>query len=199
MTKQSLSQERLDEEKINQANIAAQFVKNGQVIAYPVEFCFGLGCDITNQKAVDRILWLKQRDVSKGLIIIADTIEKLLPFIDVSDAEIDKMNASWPAPLTWIVKKSSKLPAWISGDFNTIAIRIPNHPIARAICASAKMAMVSTSCNPSGFPAANSAAEVSGYFHDQLDYIVDSEISMPNNADKASTIRDLATDKIIRA
>lgn len=194
MTKSDLTKKQLE-----MAEIAAKCIKNGEVIAYPTEYCFGLGCDITKQDAVEKILALKQRDVSKGLIIIADSIEKLLPFIEVSEAEIEKMNASWPAPLTWIVKKSDALPAWISGDFDTIAIRIPDQALARAICASANMAIVSTSCNPSGLDAAQDAAQAKAYFGEQVDYIVQSEVSMPGSLDKASTIRELSTNKIIRA
>lgn len=174
---------------------AANSIKQGKVIAYPTEYCFGLGCDLLNQKAVEKILTIKQRDVSKGLIIIADTIEQLSPWITVTPEQILKLQSSWPAPLTWLVPKSKQLPSWISGDSDKVAVRVADHKLAREICKASGTAIVSTSCNPAGLTPAKNAESAQKYFPNTLDYIVDSPVG---DARQASTIRDLISDTIIR-
>jgi L-threonylcarbamoyladenylate synthase len=131
---------------INQANA---WVQAGEVIAYPTEAIYGLGCDPFNQQAVEALLALKQRSVSKGLIILVSTWEQVWPLIgDVPAARFEAVKQTWPGPVTWIFPKSERVPAWLSGEHDGLAIRMTAHPVAHALCEHAPL--VSTSANLTG-------------------------------------------------
>ena len=128
---------------------ARALVQAGEVIAYPTEAVYGLGCDPFNQDAVERLLQLKQRAVSKGLIILVSDWEQVWPLI--ADVPADKLKAvrqTWPGPVTWVFPKSERVPAWLSGEHAGLAMRMTAHPIARALCEHAPL--VSTSANITG-------------------------------------------------
>ena len=131
-------------------------LRNGGVIAYPTVGVWGLGCDPRDEAAVLRLLALKQRDVAKGLILIASSEAQLAPFIDTASlaaAQLAEVRASWPGPNTWIVPASIDAPRWITGAHDGIAVRVTAHPLVRALCDGFDGALVSTSANLAGQPA----------------------------------------------
>lgn len=147
---------------------------DGQVFAYPTEAVFGLGCDPQNEDAVHKILSLKTRAVEKGMILIASDfihIQKYVLFDELPLNTQQKIFASWPGPVTWLLPKSSYTPKWISGDSDMVAVRLSAHPLVQAICQHLQMPMVSTSANPAGQPPATSIEEVKAYFGNQLNLI----------------------------
>lgn len=95
---------------------AAREVRAGAVIAYPTEAVWGLGCDPWNEDAVDRLLAIKNRSVSKGLILVADNIRQFdFLFEDFPQDWIDRMASTWPGPNTWLVPHQNLLPEWVTG------------------------------------------------------------------------------------
>ncbi len=139
------------------ANIAdaVAALQRGGVIAYPTEAVWGLGCDPLDKAAAMRLLALKQREVDKGLILIAADETQLAHFIDLSaldDSQRGAVRASWPGPNTWIVPASSDAPAWITGSHAGIAVRVSAHPTVIALCEAYGGALVSTSANRAGHP-----------------------------------------------
>ncbi|MDF1827323.1 MAG: L-threonylcarbamoyladenylate synthase [Legionellaceae bacterium] len=128
---------------------AHALIQAGEVIAYPTEAIYGLGCDPFNQQAVEALLALKQRSVSKGLIILVSTWEQIWPLIgEVPEARIEAVKQTWPGPVTWIFPKSEQVPAWLSGEHDGLAIRMTAHPVAHALCKHTPL--VSTSANLTG-------------------------------------------------
>jgi len=125
------------------------------VIAYPTEAVYGLGCDPFNQHAVEALLALKQRAVSKGLIVLVSDWEQVWPLIgEVPEDKLNTVKQTWPGPVTWIFPKSDAVPSWLSGEHASLAIRMTAHPIARALCQYGPL--VSTSANVAGLaPAVN--------------------------------------------
>lgn len=84
-------------------NTIIEALQNNQVIAYPTEAVFGVGCDPDSESAVMALLKLKQRAIEKGLILIADNYEQLKPYIDdnaLTQEQRERMFASWPCPIT---------------------------------------------------------------------------------------------------
>ena len=109
------------------ADSAAALIRRGGVIAYPTEGVWGLGCDPRNEAAVMRILAIKQREVEKGLILIAADEAQLAPFVSMEalgDEQRKAVRASWPGAATWIVPASSTAPRWITGKHDGIAVRV---------------------------------------------------------------------------
>jgi L-threonylcarbamoyladenylate synthase len=136
------------------------YLKRGGVIAYPTESCYGLGCAPRNSHAIRRLLQLKRRSVSKGLILIASDARQLRPFVATLPPALQhRMHVPWPGPHTWLAPAARGCPAWLRGAFDTIAVRVTAHPGAARLCRLAGMALVSTSANLSGGKPAKTAAE----------------------------------------
>lgn len=178
---------------------AVEAMDQGGVIAYPTEAVYGLGCNPHNSHAVHQIFQIKLREESKGLILIASEISQLEEFVDFDQLpaeRIEEIKASWPGPVTWLVPAREEVPHWLTGDHDTLAVRVTNHPIASALCHAAGHAIVSTSANISGRPAARSAMRVRVNFGHQLDYILGGATGKRR---KPSEIRDARSGEVIRA
>lgn len=136
---------------------AAIALQTGGVIAYPTEAVWGLGCDPRDEQAVLRLLAIKQREVEKGLILIASHLDQLRPFLNLAAVPAENLAevfASWPGPHTWVMPASAAAPRWITGAHDGIAVRISAHPLVIELCNAYGGALVSTSANRAGQPAA---------------------------------------------
>lgn len=169
----------------------------GGIIAYPTEAVFGLGCDPLNGEAVNRICQIKQRDPLKGLIVIASTFEQLAPLLTpLSQQQRAQLIDSTGGPTTWLVPAHPQLPSFLTGRFSTLAVRLTEHPVARAVCAAMGGPIVSTSANRSGYPAASNHLQV----RRNLGALVDLTLPQPVGGDlRPSQIVDLQTGAIIRS
>tara|TARA_B100001059_G_C17749393_1_gene536267 strand:+ start:229 stop:795 length:567 start_codon:yes stop_codon:yes gene_type:complete len=176
------------------AIITAEILHNGGVIAYPTEGVFGLGCLPSKELAIKRVLTIKNRDASKGLILIASDAKQLDPWIKLPD----KTFLPEPIeqyPITWIVPFSKKISKLVTGKNEGIAIRLTTNPIVRSICSRVESAIISTSANLSGQPVVKNQTELKKKFEDLVDFIV------PGNCGPASgpsEIRNLMTGQILR-
>lgn len=169
----------------------------GDVIACPTEAVWGLSCDPDNPEAVERLLALKSRPVEKGLILVAGDIKHFDGLLaDLPDVQRQKLAMSWPGPNTWLVPHRNRIPDWICGEHESVAVRVTGHPLLAALCSAWGGPLVSTSANPSGCRAPLAGFQVRRYFSNRLDYLLPGSIG---GADRPSVIRDLATDRVIRA
>jgi L-threonylcarbamoyladenylate synthase len=175
---------------------AAQHLLRGEVIAYPTEAVYGLGCDPGNEKAVLHLLSLKNRSPDAGLILVADHYEQFLPFIgEVNEQQLEQAMDSWPGPVTWLFPRAATVPDWLAGKHPAIALRLSAHPVCRELCRQFGGPIVSTSANPSGSPPPRSRDLVDQYFPQGLAGVVEGELG---GREMPSEIRDLATGKVIR-
>lgn len=171
------------------------YLKRGGVVAYPTESCYGLGCDPRNPRAVKRVLALKKRSSSKGLILIASHPRQLRPFLaELAPALRRRMHVPWPGPHTWLAPASQACPAFLRGSHDTIAVRVTAHPDAARLCWLAGMALVSTSANLSGGKPAKTAEECRRLFGKRA-LVIPGRIGTRR---RPSTIQHLATGEIIR-
>ena len=177
--------------------LALQALSAGGVIACPTEAVWGLSCDPQNRLAVERLLALKARSPAKGLILVAAT-ESQLEFLlaDLDPGLRQAASASWPGPSTWLVPHSGRVPVWIHGEHDTVAVRVTAHPVIRALCVAWGGPLVSTSANPSGCIPPRYGYQVKRYFGEQLDYLLP---GATQNSDRPTAIRDLASGRIVRA
>ncbi len=125
-------------------------LKHG-VIAYATASCFGFGCDPKKFIIINKLLKIKNRPRSKGLIIVADKLTRLAPFIAPLNQE-EKMRAQkkWPGPHTWLMRASRKTSPALRGHHPKIAVRVDAHPDTVRLCKALGMALVSTSANVTG-------------------------------------------------
>lgn len=176
---------------------AVQALRAEGVVACPTEAVWGLSCDPDSEPAVGRVLQLKQRPVSKGLILVAAS-ESQLGFLlrDLTGDERARLSASWPGPATWLLPHRGRVQPWVCGEHETVAVRVSSHPVVRQLCQAWGGPLVSTSANPAGAQAPRHAFQVQRYFGDRLDEILPGHVgTLP----RPSQIRDLATGKVLRA
>ena len=183
--------------KNKQLSQAVKHLKQGSVIAYPTEAVYGLGCDPDNLDAIQKILDIKQRNKEKGLILIAENYEQLKPYLKQLNPEIEKeVLASWPGPVTFLIPAKASVSTFLKGKFQTLAVRVTNHPVAKKLCHEFGKAIVSTSANLEGGEPARTADEVKTLLQDKVSFILEGETD--KNA-QPSEIRDALTDEIIRS
>ncbi len=176
--------------------LASRILTQGGVIAYPTEAVYGLGCDPWNRDAVLRLLAIKRRALSKGLILIAADLDQLLHFVEPLSAEpMERVVASWPGPNTWLLPARRATPEWLTGRFDTLAVRVTAHPLAAALCRVRGGAIVSTSANQAERAPARTALQVRLAFGDRLDHIL---VGACAGARRPSVIRDGATGRVLR-
>jgi L-threonylcarbamoyladenylate synthase len=175
---------------------AVDCMRLGEVIAYPTEAVYGIGCDPHNEDAVSKVLALKHRRAAAGLILIGSTFEQFEPWIAPAPAERLKLAlSSWPGPVTWLFPKSKDAPGWVTGAHDTVAIRVTAHPPCIELCDCFGGPIVSTSANPHSAPPARSAGEVETYFGPFLGGILAGPLG---DKKQPSEIRDLLTGRVIR-
>lgn len=176
---------------------AAEIIRNGGLVAYPTEAVYGLGCDPRREDAVMRLLALKEREVSAGLILIAAELAQLDEFIQPFDEALaGRILPSWPGPVTWVVPAASGAPGWIRGRHATIAVRVTAHPVAAALCRAAGTALVSTSANLHGAAPARSARDVEITLGSRVDKVVEGACG---EQERPTEIRDAMTGAVLRA
>lgn len=153
-------------------NIANRYLQAGEIIAYPTEAVYGLGCDPLNETAVMMLLALKHRPVQKGLILIAANLEQLEPYIELNPVVYERFQQSGDNPVTWVVPAKAWVPFWLTGDHASLAVRITRHPIARQLCEVFGGPLVSTSANPAGKPSVKDLKKLRKYFPRPAFYII---------------------------
>ena len=175
---------------------AVEQLRAGQLIAYPTEAVYGLGCDPDNESTIRRLLALKGRQESAGFVLIASRFSQLKPWIpELDESLINKAMQTWPGPVTWLFPRAGSVPDYVAGKHKTIALRITAHGPSRALCDAFDSALISSSANHTATRPARSAAEVETYFGDQLAGILDGPLGGSENP---SEIRDLVSGNIIR-
>jgi L-threonylcarbamoyladenylate synthase len=178
---------------------AVTVLQHGGIIAYPTEAVYGLGCDPKNLSALKKLLAIKQREKEKGLILVAANFEQLKPYLLPLEKNIEeKLLKSWQdshRPTTWLVPVKKEVSDYLKGQFDTLAVRVSNHPIVKKLCENFSGAIVSTSANISGEESARTAKQVKQIFENKIDFIVEGDTD--HNA-QPSEIRDALTNEIIR-
>lgn len=177
---------------------ALEALQNGQVIAYPTEGVFGVGCDPDNSEAITRLLTVKQRSADKGLILIAASYEQLLPYVDeaqLTDEQLQVVQSSWPGPVTWIMPVSERVSSLVSGQFDSVAVRVTDHPLVQKLCLAYGKPITSTSANLSGYPPCKTTAEVELQLGN-TDVVILSGAT--GGRENPSEIRDAKTGKVLR-
>ena len=176
---------------------AAGTIGGGGVIAYPTEAVWGLGCDPFSEQAVKKILCLKQRPVDKGLILIGSGVEHFSQYLHGLEPKYLQLFAiPLSQPTTWLVPDNGFAPRWVVGNHATVALRITCHPVVSALCNTFGGAIVSTSANPQGLPAATTQTKVEEYFAESLDFYAPGDIV---GASRESEIKNLLTGEVVRS
>ena len=167
-------------------------LKDGEVVAYPTEGVWGVGCDPSNEEALKKLISLKKRSRGKGFILIGSELLHFKKYAEVEDNKT-KLMSKWPGPHTWIVPALEISPL-LSGGKKTIALRLSEHKETVNICNAFGGAIVSTSANKEGDETPSSPEEVKEIFPGIK--VMQGELGGLN---KPSKIEDLVTGEVIRS
>ena len=179
-----------------QLHTAARCIRAGGLLAYPTEAVFGLGCDPADWNAVQRLLTLKNRSWRKGLILIASEKRQLEPWVqEFRDCWLPQLDKSWPGPITWLLPAARACPAWLTGEHDTLAVRVTAHPLVRRLCDILDAALVSTSANTSGQRPARSVLDIRLRFGTRIDFVLPGPLG---DRKQPTEIRDLKSGQVIR-
>lgn len=174
---------------------AGKMIKNGGLVAFPTETVYGLGGNALDEEAAKKIYRAKGRPSDNPLIVhIADisALDELA--VDIPENAKKLAEAFWPGPLTMILKKSAIVPKGTTGGLDSVAIRMPNHPIALELIRQSGCYIAAPSANTSGRPSPTMAKHVEEDLLGKIDYIIDGgDVSVGIE----STIVDLTGDTVI--
>ncbi|MBK8138196.1 MAG: threonylcarbamoyl-AMP synthase [Chloroflexi bacterium] len=168
---------------------AADVIRAGGLVAFPTETVYGLGADALNAEAVDRIYRAKRRPANDPLITHIANVRDMFKLADRIPAFAGPLaEAFWPGPLTMVMNRAMSVPNNVSSGLPTIAIRMPIHPVARALIEAAGTPIAAPSANTFTRPSATTAAHVLEDLFGRVDVVIDGG---PTPLGLESTVIDL--------
>ena len=168
---------RIDPERPEPALVreAAEVVRKGGIVAFPTETVYGLGADTYNEAAVRKVFEAKMRPVDNPLIVhIADLDQLYEVAVDVPTSAMSLASRFWPGPLTLLLRKSGRVPGVVTANRDTVAVRMPAHPVALALIRESGVPIAAPSANLAGRPSPTTAEHVIKDLYGRVDLIIDS-------------------------
>ena len=171
---------------------AARLIRAGGLVAFPTETVYGLGANALNAEAVERIFSVKGRPHESPVIIHTGTIEMARTLVQHWPREAEILaNRYWPGPLTLVLPKHPNIPAVVTAGLDTVALRVPSHPIALALIREAGLPIAAPSANRFAQLSPTSAEHVRKALGNDVDMILDGG---PTSVGIESTVVSLARD-----
>ena len=171
---------------------AAEFLRNDGIVAYPTDTLYGLGGDPFSQKALEKILQAKGRSADKGLPLLLDQPRDVELVARPNSPFFEPLaHAFWPGPLTLVLPPLPGLPEDVLGPTGAVGVRVPNHPVPRALAQALGKPIIGTSANLSGGPDPVTTQDVERTLGHVLDYILDGG---PAHRGLPSSVVDLTGD-----
>ncbi len=170
---------------------AAEIIRNGGLVAFPTETVYGLGADALNSKAVKKIFNAKKRPANDPIIVHVYSTKQVKKISEeIPNNAETLMKKFWPGPLTLILKKSKIVPKEVTSGLDTVAVRMPSHPVARALIRFAKTPIAAPSANLFGKTSPTKAVHVKDDLNGRIDVILDGGST---NIGVESTVLDLTS------
>lgn len=158
---------------LNKINIAADIIKLGGLVVFPTETVYGLGASALNKDAVRKIFAAKGRPADNPLIMHLDNLERIEDFAYINKELFEKIKIFVPGPITFVLKKKKIVPDIVTANKDTVAVRVPAHPIANALIEMAGVPIAAPSANLSGKPSPTIAEHVAEDMFGRVDVILD--------------------------
>lgn len=177
----------------NDISIAAKIINNGGLVAIPTETVYGLAADALNPKAVLNIFKAKGRPNDNPLIVHISELSQIQELTSDFNEKAQLIAKSfWPGPITIILPKTNIVPLCVTGGLDTVAIRMPSHPIARKLISKSGKPLAAPSANTAGKPSPTTANHVINDLNNKIDAIIDGGQC---DVGLESTVITLALDK----
>ena len=172
--------------------LAARLLADGQLVAFPTETVYGLGANALDEAAVRSIFAAKGRPADNPLIVHIHDRTQLTDICEVTESAVRLMDAFWPGPLTIILPRKETVPDVVTAGLDTVAVRMPAHPVALAMLRACKLPIAAPSANRSGKPSPTSAKHVFDAMNGRIPLILDGGES---DVGLESTVISLAGEK----
>ena len=153
--------------------LAARLLADGELVAFPTETVYGLGAHAMDHNAVLGIFSAKGRPADNPLIVHIHDRSQLDDICEVNDLSIRLMDAFWPGPLTIILPRKEAVPSSVTAGLDTVAVRMPSHPVALALLKACNLPIAAPSANRSGKPSPTSAKHVFDDMDGRIPLIID--------------------------
>lgn len=177
----------LDAHQPEAIEAAAALLRGGRLVVFPTDTVYGLGVHAFDPAAIEQLYRVKERPLDKGIPVLLADLDDLHQVAQAVPPSAQRLiERFWPGPLTLIVPRHADLPSIIAPD-NTVAVRVPDHPIARSLIRAAGGAVAASSANHSGQPTARNAREAMDDLNGRVAAILDGG---PSPGELASTIVD---------
>lgn len=166
-----------------------EVLEAGGIILYPTDTVWGIGCDATNAEAVQKIYALKNREDSKSMLLLTDSMAKVQAYVqEIPDVAWDLVDCA-DKPLTIIYPQGKNIATNLLAQDGSIGIRITNEPFSKRLCERFKKPIVSTSANISGEPTPAFFAEISDKIKNGVDYVVHAKQNETEKKQPSSIIK----------
>ncbi len=152
---------------------AKEALINGEIICYPTDTIWGLGCDATNPEAVEKLFKIKKRDTSKSMLILLNDVGRIASYIEEMPEVAYDLYETATSPLTLILPKAKNLAPNLIADDGTIGVRIVDHPWCNKLLQQFKKPIVSTSANFTGDAPAKIYDEIDDQILDHCSYVAE--------------------------
>ncbi len=150
-----------------------EILRRGGIVAYPTDTLYGLAVDPRNDQAVEHLFDVKARDRGAAVALIASDLAQAQEAGEFGASELLLARACWPGPLTIVVPASRTLARSLTGDLQTVGVRVPAHPVAQALAGAFASCITATSANVSGRPPALTADDVAAALGSRIDAVID--------------------------
>lgn len=183
---------------INDENVlleSTNILMNGSILMHPTETCYGLACDIFNEKAVLKLYSIKEMEIFKPSSVLVSDLETAMEYVEFGELALSLAKKYWPGPLSLVLPRKAKVPEFFNPGERFLSIRVPSNEFSLKLTKDFASAVLTTSANPSG--------EMQMYFVNnekfpeflnKIDLIVDGGL-IPEN--KPSTIIKIENEKMI--
>jgi tRNA threonylcarbamoyl adenosine modification protein (Sua5/YciO/YrdC/YwlC family) len=170
-----------------------QILRQGGIIAYPTDTCYGLGCDIMNKKAIEKVYQIKQLDKKQPFSFICSGLTNISRYAKVSNYAYKTMKRLLPGPYTFILDGSKLVPKMMLTKRKTAGIRVPNHPICLQIIEKLGNPIISTSITRPDHTMINEPFLIDEYLGKRIDAVIDGGVVPGEPSSVISLINDEPT------
>ena len=175
---------------------AAEILKSGGIVIFPTDTVFGIGCILSDERAIERLYKIKKRPKGNPTLLLVKSLEQAKKIAEFEQTSNKLANHFWPGPLTMVVKSKSLVPKIILGEDGTAGLRVPNHEISLKLIELVGEPILAPSANFKGENAPSKLSEIDKRLLNLVDYVIELECG----GEKPSTIVEVLgkNQRIIR-
>ncbi len=152
---------------------AVETLRAGGVVVYPTDTVYGLGCDATNPAAVRRVFEIKGRPPDQPVPVLLGDVREAFDLAEVGEGARRLMRRFWPGPLTLVLRSRGVVAEMVTAGTGTVGLRVPDHPVPRALVRACGFPLVGTSANSTGRPAPVSVPQVLSDLDGRVELVLD--------------------------